>query len=137
LDGFSERLESFRSGLVSTDAAGWLSGEELLREELGNLYGGINGYDGRPSQSQLDRQVFLHAKLEKARASFEELTGTDALGELNSQLDRKGLEPLAVMSRASWESDGAAGGASVAVELAPKSVGWLSRILPRLPLRLR
>jgi photosystem II stability/assembly factor-like uncharacterized protein len=136
LEELSESLDSFRSGLVSTDTAGWLSGEELLREELGNLFGGINGYDGRPSQSQLDRQVFLHSKLEKAEAAFSELASADALGGLSGQLERKGLEPLALMSREAWENDQEAGGATTTVAPEPKFVSWFSRVLPRQPMRL-
>ncbi len=136
LDDLSGRLESFRAGLVSTDSAGWLSGEELLREELGYLYGGINGYEGRPSESQLDRQEFLHGKLRKARDEFERLTGGDALSSLNAQLDRNGLEAVAVMSRADWQTEQGAGGASA---LAPSGryVKWLSSVVPRIWLPMR
>ncbi len=135
LTDLSDRLEGFRSGLVSTDAAGWLSGEELLREELGNLYGGVNGYDGRPSQSQLDRQEFLHGKLVKARNAFEELTSDSSLAGLNAQLERKELEPLAVLGRDDWEAKQAGGGASAAAPSA-KYVKWFSKVVPRIWLPL-
>ncbi len=136
LDDLADRLESFRSGLVSTDAAGWLSGEELLREELGNLYGGINGYDGRPTRSQLDRQAFLHGKLERARTEFERLTGEAALSALNDQLERKGLDKIAVMSRDAWSSNQIGAGAT---SLAPSSkyVKWMSKVVPHAVLPMR
>ena len=33
---------------------GFLAGEEQLREDLAGLYGSVNGYEGRPTQSQID-----------------------------------------------------------------------------------
>ncbi len=130
LKGLTDDLETFRSGLVSTDAAGWLSGEELLREELGNLFGGINGYGGRPSQSQLDRKEFLHAKLTRAKDRFDALTGEAGLSEVNALLERKELEPLSVLSRDVWRAQDTSAAAATAFELTPKSVKWLSRVVP-------
>lgn len=129
LEELYDSLEDFRSTLVSTDEAGWLSGQELLREELGNLFGGVNGYGGKPSDSQLSRQIFLHAKLLDARDEFERLAGTDALADLNSQLERKELEPLAVMTVEAWETGEAASGAAAPAP-STKSVKRLSKTVP-------
>ena len=137
LAGLRENLESFRSSLVSTDKAGWLSGEELLREELGNLYGGVNGYDGRPSRSQLDRQEFLSGKLARARDRFEELTSSAALADLNAQLTRRELEPLTTLSRESWAGGQASGGTAGPALLSAGSVKVLSRMMPALFLPMR
>jgi hypothetical protein len=75
LTAYADSLEQFRGTLVSTSEAGWLSGEERLREKLGNLYGGINSYTGRPTKSQLDRLGVLRDQLEKAFTDFDALAG--------------------------------------------------------------
>jgi photosystem II stability/assembly factor-like uncharacterized protein len=108
LEGYAAELESFRSSIVSTHPAGWLSGDEKLREHLGNLYGSIVGYDGRPTQTQLERAEKLLADLEAAEGTFGELTGA-GLGALNSKL---GAEPLALMTREAWvaKQEGGSGG---------------------------
>jgi photosystem II stability/assembly factor-like uncharacterized protein len=103
LEAFADRLEEIRGTLVSTAEAGWLSGDEQLREELGNLFGEVVGYDGRPTQSQLSRKDVLLGELAAAETSFEgfvagELPGLDAL------LERRGLEPIARQSREEWEA---------------------------------
>ncbi len=102
LTAYADSLETFRTTLVSTSEAGWLSGEVKLREELGNLYGGINSYTGRPTQSQLDRLGVLRDQLEKAFTKFDELAGQrDAL---NHSLEREKLDPLVLMTREAWEA---------------------------------
>ena len=54
LNGLVQKLEEFRSTLVSVKEGGMITGEKKLREKLGELYGGVNGYCGRPTQSQID-----------------------------------------------------------------------------------
>ena len=44
-----------------------LTGEIQLREELGDLYGKVNGYDGKPTESQQAMAVRLAAQLTKAQ----------------------------------------------------------------------
>jgi photosystem II stability/assembly factor-like uncharacterized protein len=114
LEAWSEQTEGLRSSIVSTADAGWLSGDEKLREKLGNLFGGIVGYDGRPTQSQLDRTAVLGGQLDAAEASFADLTG-DELAALNSQLEGKGLEPVRLKSREEWESDADASASATSV----------------------
>lgn len=48
-----KKLDEIYKSLTTTREGGWLSGEEQLRERLGMLYGAINTYDGRPTESQL------------------------------------------------------------------------------------
>ena len=93
-----------------------LSGDEKLREKMGNLFGGVVGYDGRPTSSQLERKDVLIGQLRAAETRFEELTTGPELSSLNSQLQGKGLEAIGVMSREDWEeSQEASGSASTGV----------------------
>jgi hypothetical protein len=91
-------LESFRATLVATGPGGWLSGEEQLREKMTKVYGAVNGYDGRPTQSQLDQTKLLADQLAEAEARLEALQGGE-VAAVNRELVKRKLEPLTVKSR--------------------------------------
>ncbi len=102
LAAYADRLDAFRSTLVSTSEAGRMGGEEKLREELVDLYGAVNGYEGRPTGSQLERADVLEGQVVAAERRLAELTGSD-LAALNRELVRRDLPPLALLSREEWE----------------------------------
>ena len=79
-----------------------ITGEKKLREKLGELYGGVNGYCGRPTQSQIDSTGTFQKKLDEAASQFQSITGP-ALQSINGGLQGKNLEPLKAMSRDEWE----------------------------------
>jgi hypothetical protein len=81
---------------------GMIKGEKKLREELGELYGGVNGYCGRPTQSQVDSTEFFQTRLDEAASQFQSITGP-ALQSLNAGLQGKYLDTLKAMSREEWE----------------------------------
>jgi photosystem II stability/assembly factor-like uncharacterized protein len=118
LDGFGESLETLRGSLVATHTGQGFTAEEKLRERLGDLYGSVNGYDGRPTESQLERKTVLEGELGKARADLEALLAAK-LQPLNRALGRKDLEPIEPMGREAWEAEkeGTAGAGVTAREL--------------------
>ena len=79
-----------------------ITGERKLREDLGELYGAVNGFSGRPTQSQIDRSSVVQKKLEDAGTRYQSLTGS-SLASLNTGLQGKNLEPLKAMSREDWD----------------------------------
>jgi photosystem II stability/assembly factor-like uncharacterized protein len=101
-ESLADELTKFHATLVATGEGGWLSGEEQLREKLGQLYGGVNGYEGRPTKSQLDQVTVLADSLDKAAARL----GSFAKGELaavNSGLTAHKLEPVKLLSEEEWK----------------------------------
>jgi hypothetical protein len=66
-------MEAQRVALVSSKQGEGISGEEKLREELGTLYGNVNMYEGRPTESQLTRLSVLEKQLAAAISAFEKL----------------------------------------------------------------
>jgi hypothetical protein len=88
--------------------------------------GGIVSYDGRPTQSQLDRKDVLIGQLRTAEGKFEELTTSSELASLNSQLQGRGLEPLSVMSREDWEKSQETSGSSSSVVGAKRLAGIMA-----------
>jgi photosystem II stability/assembly factor-like uncharacterized protein len=104
LGTLASTLEGFRATLVATSAGGWLSGEEQLRERMAKVYGGVNGYDGRPTRSQLDQVKVLSDELAKAEARLESLQRGE-VAAVNRELVKRKLEPLSAKSREEWEKE--------------------------------
>jgi hypothetical protein len=101
LDSLVAQLESFRSTLVSVQEGGMITGEHKLRENLGELYGGVNGFTGRPTQSQLDRMVVLQKQLDDANAKFQGFSGRD-ITVLNGALEKAKQQPVKVLTKDDW-----------------------------------
>jgi hypothetical protein len=102
LSAYADTLDGYRTSLVSTSSAGRMGGEELLREKLVGLYGAVNGYEGRPTGSQLEQVDLLSVRLDAAGARFEALTGS-RLATLNRDLAGQKLAALVVLTRDEWD----------------------------------
>jgi len=96
----TDNLDTFRSTLVSVKEGGAITGEHKLRENLGELYGGVNGFSGRPTQSQIESTAVLKKQLADATAKFQSLTAQ--VSQLNTQLQSSKAPPLKVMSQENW-----------------------------------
>ncbi|MBZ5598516.1 MAG: glycosyl hydrolase [Acidobacteriia bacterium] len=101
LDKLAAQLEDFRSTLVSVKEGGMITGEHKLRENLGELYGGVNGYEGRPTQSQIERTAVLKKQLDDATAKFQDMSAKD-VPAANTALAKSKLEALKVLSKDDW-----------------------------------
>ena len=102
LEAAADEMEKLRVSMVSTNEAGWLSGEEKLREDLANLYAGVTAYEGRPTRTQLDRMEELSGKLADSLARFEGARD-GSVADANKALAKKGMEPIAVWTQEEWE----------------------------------
>jgi photosystem II stability/assembly factor-like uncharacterized protein len=101
-EGLANDLDRFRATLIATSEGGWMSGEEQLREKLGALYGGVNGYDGRPTRSQLDQTKLFGDQLDKAAARLEAIDRGE-LAAVNKTLTARKLEPVKVPTLEEWK----------------------------------
>jgi hypothetical protein len=90
----SAAVDVMRKKIVATKEGGMITGEERLREYLANLYGDVNGYDGRPSQMQIERTESLGKELADIVKDYDAWVERE-LGGLNSALTAKKLDPIA------------------------------------------
>ena len=113
LEDFADTLDVLHQTLVVTEG-GWISGREELRERLGTLYGDISFYDGRPTDSQLERMATLQAELDAKEAEFEAIA--KEVDSINRILAKRELEPLTRLTRDEWDEqqEGAGGSTSLA-----------------------
>jgi hypothetical protein len=104
LESLAKEAETFRATLVATREGGWLSGEEQIRERLGKVYGAVNGYEGRPTQAQLDQVKILDGELTQAAGRYESLE-KGPLAAANAELAKRKLDPIKPKTREEWDKD--------------------------------
>ena len=79
-----------------------VTGEERIRELLGQLYGAVEGYDGKPTDYQAARAESLGHELEDVVVEFQKLTQKD-LPAINPGLKKKKLEAIPVLAEGEWQ----------------------------------
>jgi photosystem II stability/assembly factor-like uncharacterized protein len=102
LEALAAEMEKERAALVATKESEGISGEEKLREELGTLYGNVNGFDGRPTESQINRMGVLGRDLEAAYVKFAAAVDKE-LSALNAQLRSRKLDALKRLTQEEWQ----------------------------------
>ena len=96
------QVDELRKKIVATKEGGAITGEERLRENLADLYGNVNGYEGRPSQTQVERADAIARELADVVKSFNDWVSKEMPG-LNSALEKGSLPRIEVLSRDQWE----------------------------------
>jgi hypothetical protein len=84
----SAAVDEQRKKIVATKEGGMITGEERLREFLAELYGNVVGYEGRPSDTQVQRADALTRELADVTREFEAWT-TRELPSINKALEQK------------------------------------------------
>jgi photosystem II stability/assembly factor-like uncharacterized protein len=97
-----QKIEEFRATLVSVKEGGGITGERKLREYVGELYGAVNGYEGKPTQQQLDRVSLLNSQLEDVGKKFQAMSAGDVVNA-NTALQKASLQPITVLTEADWK----------------------------------
>ncbi|HEV8368340.1 MAG TPA: hypothetical protein VGQ39_10350 [Pyrinomonadaceae bacterium] len=98
------QIDELRKKIVATKEGGAITGEERLRENLADLYGNVNNYEGRPSQTQIDRAAAIARELADVVSSFESWLTKEMPG-LNSALEKGKLDRIEPLTRESWAKE--------------------------------
>ncbi|HJZ99663.1 MAG TPA: hypothetical protein VKE70_24300, partial [Candidatus Solibacter sp.] len=88
----AEAADKIRAKIVATKEGGAITGEERLREFLAGLYGDVNGYDGRPTNSQAARADALARELEDVIKEFGDLAAKNGATVLSEEEWKKAHE---------------------------------------------
>jgi photosystem II stability/assembly factor-like uncharacterized protein len=94
--------DALRSKVVATKEGGMITGEERIREHVGQLYGAITSYDGKPSDYQLARIDSLNHELQDLNDDFQKVTQRN-LNAINAGLKKKKMEAIVVLQEAAWQ----------------------------------
>jgi hypothetical protein len=111
LEDLAAKCDGIRSKIVATKEGGMVTGEERIRELLGQLYGTVNGYEGRPADYQAARADSLAHELEDVSGDFQKLTQKELSG-INAGLKKKKVDAISVLTEAEWQKKREAEGSS-------------------------
>jgi len=103
LKAASAAVDEMRRKIVATKEGGAITGEERLRENLADLYGNVNGYEGRPSATQVARTDVLAHELGDIEKDFDAWLAKELAG-INTELTRKKLDTIKLLTREEWEA---------------------------------
>ena len=106
---FSQQVDALRSKIVATKEGGAITGEERIREYMTGVYSDVNNYDGKPTNSQVERTENLGHELDDVIKEFDQLTAKQLPG-INSGLQKKKLEPIQPLTQQQWEKMHEGGG---------------------------
>jgi photosystem II stability/assembly factor-like uncharacterized protein len=101
----SAQVDELRRKIVATKEGGAITGEERLRENLADLYGNVNGYEGRPAQTQVERTDAIARELADIVRDFDAWLAKEMPG-INSSLTAKQLGAITPLTRREWEKSG-------------------------------
>ncbi|HET7504014.1 MAG TPA: hypothetical protein VFK02_23500, partial [Kofleriaceae bacterium] len=97
LRALQDKVEAARKQIVATTEGGAITGEERIREHLEQLYGALNGWEGRPAKYQLDAIEALRKELADVDRTVAAIVTKDARA-LDDELRKHKLEPLPQLS---------------------------------------
>jgi photosystem II stability/assembly factor-like uncharacterized protein len=117
LQHLAQQCDDLRSKIVATKEGGAITGEQRIREYLGELYGDVDSYQGRPADYQVAREDALSHELDDVINSIKKLTDADLPG-INAGLKKKKMEGISVLTEAQWRSQHATGGSGKAAAIA-------------------
>jgi len=94
--------DALRSKIVATKEGGMITGEERIRELLGQLYAAVTGYDGKPADYEVARTESLAHELQDVIDEFQKLTQKEVPG-INTTLKKKKLDSIPVLVEGDWQ----------------------------------
>ncbi len=78
-----------------------ITGEERIREHVGELYGDVNQYEGRPTDYQVARADSLAHELQDVIEDFTKLTAAQ-LPAINDGTAKQHMPPITLLNESEW-----------------------------------
>ena len=121
-DALRKRLESLRdyceatSKKLAATKEGAITGEIKLREKILEVYGGVNGYSGRPTESQVSQLAALTKELNQDESELRARAGKE-IADANPELEKKKLPGLKLLTEEEWrKKDQKSGGGGMMLD---------------------
>jgi len=106
LISLAKSVDALRGEIVATKEGGAITGEERLREYLGDLYGDVVGYEGKPTDEQVARANVMNRQLDEVVTRLDQLTSKQ-VPSINLKLKAKKLPTLEEIPEAEWQKTSA------------------------------
>jgi hypothetical protein len=87
------QVDELRRKIVATKEGGAITGEERLRENLAELYGSVTGFEGHPTQTQLERSDAIAHELGDVVKDFDAWLAKE-IPRINSGLSSRNCRQL-------------------------------------------
>jgi photosystem II stability/assembly factor-like uncharacterized protein len=111
LQELAAKVDDIRRKIVATKEGGAITGEERIREKTAQLYGTLDGYEGRPGDYQLGRIDSLKKELGDVETEFDAFLAKE-LPAVNKSLAKSKLPAIQPRTRKDWEAANADSGAT-------------------------
>jgi hypothetical protein len=111
LGPFIKDIEEQNAKLVFKGGDFYIATEIRMTEEIAELYGQVNGYPGRPGNTQIARTEGLEAEMKKVEEKFNEIKSIK-LEKVNNALVAAKLEPIKVVTEAEFREEDKSGAAT-------------------------
>ena len=93
LEALADSIDKLRSKIVATKEGGAVTGEERIREQTAEVYGNVTGFEGRPTQTQINRAAALDTELNGVIKDYDSLMKKE-LPAINPMLQKKKLPKI-------------------------------------------
>ena len=103
LQELAAKVDDIRRKIVATKEGGAITGEERIREKTTQLYGSLNGYEGRPGDYQLARIDSLKKELGDVETAFDAFVAKE-LPAVNKSLAKHKLAAIQPLTRKDWDA---------------------------------
>ena len=104
VDAIQKKVDALYVTLVASIEGTNITGEEKLREKISDVYYGVLSYEGKPTQSQLDRLKGLQKEYQDAAKAAEKIFSID-LKALNAYLVKAKQDEVKLPSREDWDKE--------------------------------
>ncbi len=92
----AKRMEEIHAGISATQPGeGGLAGQVRLREQIAEVYGAVAGYEGKPTNVQMDALSKYTKEVADIKAELEKLIAGE-LNTYNQALAKQNLKPVTV-----------------------------------------
>jgi len=98
LNDLADNMDVLHKELVATTVTSAITGEEKLREKIADIYSAVNGYQGKPTQNQIDRLEILIGQVSEKQAGLDKIIKID-IPNLNAQLSMEKIPPFKITSK--------------------------------------
>ena len=96
---YSTMMETMHAKISATQPGeGGITGQVRLREKIAEVYGAVGGYEGKPTNVQIQALDFYTTEVHKMRVELDNLLLND-LKAYNAAVIRQGFKPVEVISR--------------------------------------
>ncbi len=98
LNDLSNKMESLHKELVATTLTSAITGEEKLREKIAAIYSAVLSYQGKPTQSQVEKLSVLTKEAIEKKDGLDSIIKTN-LPNLETQLAKENIEPFKLITK--------------------------------------